>query len=101
MPKRDFYLAAYDVSNPRRLIAAPVRGYTTGGQKSVHEVFLTRGERFELLHDMALLLELAGAGAATRLLSARASRQVGIMLDLTAGLVWGMFWRMDGNSVTR
>jgi hypothetical protein len=36
---------------------ALVRGYTTGGQKSVHEVFLTRGERFELLHDMALLLD--------------------------------------------
>ena len=43
MPKRDFYLAAYDVSSPRRLIAALalVRGYTTGGQKSVHEVFLS------------------------------------------------------------
>ncbi len=38
MPKRDFFLAAYDVSGPRRLVAtlALVRGYTTGGQKSVH-----------------------------------------------------------------
>ena len=61
MPKRDFFLAAYDVSSPRRLVAALalVRGYTTGGQKSVHEVFLTRGERFELLHNMALLLNEA------------------------------------------
>ncbi|MBS0512382.1 MAG: CRISPR-associated endonuclease Cas2 [Proteobacteria bacterium] len=59
MSNRDFYLAAYDVAHPRRLIAALalVRGYTTGGQKSVHEVFLTRAERFELLHDMALLLD--------------------------------------------
>ena len=59
MPSRDFYLAAYDVSSPRRLAAALalVRGYTTGGQKSVHEVFLTRGQRLELLHDMALLLD--------------------------------------------
>jgi len=59
MPKRDFYLAAYDVADPRRLVAALalVRGYVTGGQKSVHEVFLTAGERHELLHDMALLLD--------------------------------------------
>ena len=58
MPQRDFYLAAYDVSSPRRLAAALalVRGYTTGGQKSVHEVYHTRGERYELLHNMALLL---------------------------------------------
>lgn len=58
MSKRDFYLAAYDVSSPRRLVAALalVRGYTTGGQKSVHEVFLSRGERHELLHNMSLLL---------------------------------------------
>jgi CRISPR-associated protein Cas2 len=41
MAQRDFYLAAYDVTHPRRLAAALalVRGYTTGGQKSVHEVF--------------------------------------------------------------
>ena len=37
MPKRDFFLAAYDVSSPRRLVAALalVRGYTTGGQTRV------------------------------------------------------------------
>lgn len=59
MPNRDFYLAAYDVASPRRLAAALalVRGYTTGGQKSVHEMFLTRGERHELLHNMALVLD--------------------------------------------
>jgi CRISPR-associated protein Cas2 len=57
--QRDFYLAAYDVAHPRRLVAALalVRGFATGGQKSVHKIFLTRGERFELLHDMALLLD--------------------------------------------
>ena len=59
MAQRDFYLAAYDVTHPRRLAAALalVRGYTAGGQKSVHEVFLTRAERSELLHSMALLLD--------------------------------------------
>ena len=56
---RDFYLAAYDVANPRRLAAALhlVRGYATGGQKSVHEIFLTPAERNELLHTMALILD--------------------------------------------
>lgn len=59
MPDRDFYLAAYDVANHRRLAAALdlVRGYATGGQKSVHEVFLTAAEKRELLHDMALILD--------------------------------------------
>lgn len=61
MSQRDFFLAAYDIAHPRRLAAALalVRGYTTGGQKSVHEVFLTDSERYELLHDMALLLNEA------------------------------------------
>lgn len=59
MPHRNLFLAAYDVSDPGRLMAAlaRVRAYSTGGQKSVHEVFLTPGERDELLHDMALLLD--------------------------------------------
>lgn len=59
MSQRDFYLAAYDVSdNGRRSAAlALVRGYATGGQKSVHEIFLTGGERRELLHAMSLILE--------------------------------------------
>jgi len=61
MSERDFYLAAYDVSAPRRLAAALdlVRGYATGGQKSVHEIFLSAGERHQLLHDVALILEEA------------------------------------------
>ncbi len=59
METRSLYLAAYDVADPRRLRAALelVKGYSTGGQKSVHECFLTEGERTHLLHDMALLLE--------------------------------------------
>ena len=59
MAERDLYLAAYDVASPSRLAAALalVRGYATGGQKSVHEVFLTPAERRELVHAMALLLD--------------------------------------------
>jgi len=61
MPQRNLFLAAYDVTQPRRLIAALkiVRRYATGGQKSVHEVFLTPPERGELLHELALILDEA------------------------------------------
>jgi CRISPR-associated protein Cas2 len=59
MAQRDLYLAAYDVTDPRRLRAALhlVKGYATGGQKSVHECFLTPAERARLLLDMTQLLE--------------------------------------------
>ena len=58
METRSLYLAAYDVSDPRRLRATLelVKGYATGGQKSVHECFLTAGERARLLRDMAAVL---------------------------------------------
>ena len=59
MSARHLYLAAYDVANPRRLTAALdlVRGFATGGQKSVHEVFLTPAEKREVLHAMSLILD--------------------------------------------
>lgn len=60
MPQRDLYLAAYDVSEARRLSAALklTRAYATGGQKSVHELFLTPAERTSLVEDMSVLLDL-------------------------------------------
>lgn len=59
MPQRDLYLAAYDISEPRRLAAALklARAHATGGQKSLHEVFLTPAERRELLHVMSVLVD--------------------------------------------
>jgi CRISPR-associated protein Cas2 len=56
---RQFYIAAYDIGDRRRRSAALalVRAYATGGQKSVHEVFLSPAERGELLHGMALTLD--------------------------------------------
>ncbi|KAI5911974.1 CRISPR-associated endonuclease Cas2 [Azoarcus sp. PA01] len=59
MTERSLFLAAYDVASPRRLATAlaRVRAYRTGGQKSVHEIFLTPAERHELLRDMSRLLE--------------------------------------------
>lgn len=81
---RDLYLAAYDVRAPRRLRAALdlIRGYATGGQYSVHECWLTPGERAQLItgasalldaeEDRLLLLRLDPRGATLTLGVARA-----------------------------
>lgn len=60
MPQRDLYLAAYDVCEPRRLNAALklARAYATGGQKSVHELFLTPAERLQLVDGMRALIDM-------------------------------------------
>jgi CRISPR-associated protein Cas2 len=59
MSTRDFFLAAYDVADPRRLAAALelIKGHATGGQKSVYECFLTPAEAGHLLQDIALVLD--------------------------------------------
>lgn len=61
MPQRDLHLAAYDIAEPCRLSAALklTRAYATGGQKSVHELFLTPAERETLVADMAGLIDKA------------------------------------------
>jgi len=58
MPIRFLHLACYDVADPRRLKTALklARQYATGGQKSVHELFLTPAERDALVADMGRLL---------------------------------------------
>ncbi|HPY39183.1 MAG TPA: hypothetical protein PLM98_01590 [Thiolinea sp.] len=60
MSGRLLYLASYDVCEDGRLRAALacVRAYATGGQKSVHEVWLSSAEKGELLLEMNLLLNL-------------------------------------------
>lgn len=60
MTQRLLHLACYDVSEPHRLNAALklARVYATGGQKSVHELFLTLAERIALVEDMKSLLDL-------------------------------------------
>ena len=60
MPARDLHLAAYDISEPRRLSAALklTRAYATGGQKSVHELFLTPAERQKLVAVMSVLIDM-------------------------------------------
>lgn len=60
MPQRELYLAAYDIGDACRLTAALklTRAYATGGQKSVHEIYLTPAERNNLVGDMTILLQL-------------------------------------------
>ncbi len=53
MPNRALYIAAYDVSDPKRLrmVHRTVKRFATGGQKSVFECFLTPAERSQLLTE--------------------------------------------------
>ncbi len=50
MPKRNLYLVAYDITeSSRRARALKVcKGHGLGGQKSVHECWLSRSEQREL-----------------------------------------------------
>ena len=57
---RSLHIAAYDVALPARLrkMHRIVKGYATGGQKSVFECFLTPGERKELLERSRNLMDV-------------------------------------------
>lgn len=59
MNKRQLYLAAYDISCSKRLRKAlyVLRGYASGGQKSVFECFLTPAEKNRLLNDVELVID--------------------------------------------
>ena len=76
---RPFRIAAYDIREPRRLQQAlqVLKGFSTGGQKSVFECFLTASEHAELLREMEAVMEVeqdrfltveASAGGAVRTL---------------------------------
>jgi CRISPR-associated protein Cas2 len=56
---RCLYLAAYDIPCRKRRAAALaiLRGYATGGQKSVHEIFASTRERASLLQTVSMLLD--------------------------------------------
>jgi CRISPR-associated protein Cas2 len=59
MPNRPLYIAAYDVSDDRRLREALkiLKGYAAGRQKSVFECFLTDAERRALMDEVAATLD--------------------------------------------
>ncbi len=57
---RSLYLAAYDIAEPKRLhrMLVAVKGYATGGQKSVFECWLDNGEKKQLLSASATIMSL-------------------------------------------
>ena len=59
MKRRSLYLAAYDVSEPARLVAIlkTIRRYATGGQKSVYECFLNKKEARDLFCDVQAIID--------------------------------------------
>ncbi|MGY6214196.1 CRISPR-associated endonuclease Cas2 [Methylolobus aquaticus] len=59
MSNRPLYIAAYDVSDDKRLRKAlyVLRNYATGGQKSVFECFLTKAEKRALLFEIKQVLD--------------------------------------------
>lgn len=56
---RELWLVAYDVRCPRRLreTLQAVRGFSTGGQKSVHECWLSAMERRLLRARLAAVID--------------------------------------------
>lgn len=56
---RQLYVVCYDIASPKRLQAALhlVRHYASGGQKSVHECWLSEPERGQLLAGYAWLVD--------------------------------------------
>lgn len=61
MVERALFVAAYDVRDPKRLRKAleVLKKYSTGGQKSVFECYLTEAERATLLSDIGAVLDPA------------------------------------------
>jgi CRISPR-associated protein Cas2 len=59
MTTRRLHVAAYDVRHPKRLRKAlrVLKGYATGGQKSVFECFLTAGEAGRLVAEVRQVIK--------------------------------------------
>lgn len=59
--RRALYLAAYDVTDPRRLVKAlkVVRRFASGGQKSAYECWLDERERKTLISEMEDVIDPA------------------------------------------
>ena len=59
MKNRQLYIAAYDITCNRRLRRAlyVIRGYASGGQKSVFECYLTPSEKVQLLAEITQIIE--------------------------------------------
>ncbi len=56
---RTLYIIAYDISDEVRLarVRHLLKGYSTGGQKSVYECFLTEAERWHIVEKLERLID--------------------------------------------
>lgn len=59
MTKRSLWIVAYDICHARRLrrVLHVVKGYSTGGQRSVHECWLSRGEWLALVEALGSAID--------------------------------------------
>ncbi len=57
--ERSLYIIAYDITDVRRLnkVRKFLKGYSTGGQKSVYECFLTDGELNTVREELTELID--------------------------------------------
>ena len=78
MKNRKLYLICYDVADDKRLRAALkiVRHYATGGQKSVHECWLSKREKREVIERFSELLHPTDDGLLMVRLDPRQKAQV-------------------------
>ncbi|TPW09842.1 MAG: CRISPR-associated protein Cas2 [Halothiobacillaceae bacterium] len=59
MTQRALYIAAYDISDARRLRRAldTLKCYATGGQESLFECYLSVAERLRLIEEMRCIVD--------------------------------------------
>ncbi|MGB9845760.1 MAG: CRISPR-associated endonuclease Cas2 [Methanothermobacter tenebrarum] len=59
MAGRMLYVIAYDISEDRRLnrVRTFLKGYSTGGQKSVYECFLTNLELNRIVEELQYMID--------------------------------------------
>jgi len=59
MESRLLYIIAYDIADEKRLnrVRHLLKGYSTGGQKSVYECFLTESELNYLVEELSYLID--------------------------------------------
>lgn len=59
MANKTLYIVAYDITEPKRLNNARyfIKNYSTGGQKSVFECFLTDSEKMMVLSSLSNIID--------------------------------------------
>lgn len=59
MGSRLFYVIAYDITEDKRLnkVRNFLKGYSTGGQKSVYECFLTEAELSHIIEELKEMID--------------------------------------------